>query len=223
MRVLGRATQRHDTGQGWRGSRGVSWGLGLLGLILAIAGYFEPWVPHGTSALVVTGFELVEFVKFFPQVQGGAVPVIREMFLAPLLAAAILTGLMGYKWPIRPRGQAALVGLSALLALFALPPYEYLFAPPYRLQLVLAICAVVLVLLTPATRYLPRRVFGGLFALIALAGIGLALWQFALLHPLVVDLYGQSLGVGWGMVTCTMGFVLLLMRGMLAAAFAGKA
>ena len=39
--------------------------------MLAIVGYLGPWVPHKTAALTVTGLELAEFAKFFPQVQAA--------------------------------------------------------------------------------------------------------------------------------------------------------
>ncbi|HEY68130.1 MAG TPA: hypothetical protein G4N97_07665, partial [Thermoflexia bacterium] len=76
------------------GVRDSGFAIRLFGLVLVIAGYFGPWVGHKTAALTVTGPELSEFAKLFPQVQGGVVPVIRALFLTPLVAAAILLGLL---------------------------------------------------------------------------------------------------------------------------------
>jgi len=65
---------------------------------------------------------------------------------------------------------------------------------------------------------LPYRVWGGLIVLLALVGILPALWQFAAFHSRVAALYDEALGVGWGLVVCVLGFVLLLARGILAVA-----
>ena len=41
------------------------------------------------------------------------------------------------------------------------------------------------------------------------------MWQFALLHPLVVALYAVPIGLGWGLIGCAAGSVLLLLSGVL--------
>jgi hypothetical protein len=187
----------------------------LCGLVLAIAGYFGPWVPHETAALTVTGFELAEFAKFFPQVRGGLVPVVRVLFLAPVIAAAILLGLWINRHDVRATVRVVGTGCAVVLALAALPPYQYLFDPSYRAQLVLAVAGVGLVLLTPLAHRLPQRGRGILTALLALAGGVPALWQFALLRPLIAALYGEPVGLGWGVVVCTAGFALVLGGGIL--------
>ena len=58
---------------------------------------------------------------------------------------------------------------------------------------------------------------GLLAVLLVLGGILPALWQFAAFHPRVAALYDAALGVGWGLIVCVIGFVLLLVRGVLAA------
>jgi len=198
--------------------RGRPLGICLLGLALVLAGYFGPWVGHETAALTVTGFELAEFAKFFPQVQGGTVPVMRALFLTPPLAAAVLIGLLAHQPARRLIVCLAATALAALLALAALPPYEYLLDPLYRGQLALAVGGLLLVLLTPLARRLSRRARGGLVALLALTGALPALWQFALLRPLVVALYGGAIGLGWGVIVCTAGFAFLLSSGILQLA-----
>ena len=77
-------------------------GIWFLGFALVVVGYFGPWIPHETAALTVTGFELAEFAKFFPQVQGGVVPVTRGLFLTPIAAVAILLGLVVSRLAARP-------------------------------------------------------------------------------------------------------------------------
>jgi hypothetical protein len=46
----------------------------ILDLALAILGYFGPWVDHKTAALVLTGQDMGEFVKFLPEVRTGTAP-----------------------------------------------------------------------------------------------------------------------------------------------------
>jgi len=235
------------------GVRDSGFAIRLFGLVLVIAGYFGPWVGHKTAALTVTGPELSEFAKLFPQVQGGVVPVIRALFLTPLVAAAILLGLLANqlinrqisKSTNRQIGKSTnrqiskstnrqiskstnrlprtlLMLVAALFALAALPPYQYLLAPEYRGHLVLAAGGLLLVLLTPFAGRLPRRARSVLTALLALAGAVPALWQFVLLHPLVVALYDEPLGLGWGLVVCVVGFALVLISGFLQLATSGQ-
>jgi len=192
-------------------------GIFILGLILAALGYFGPWVPHKTSALTKTGLEMAEFAKFFPQVQSGAVAVTRGLFLAPLTAAAVLLGLAISRLVVRPILRLVSTGLPVLLALVALPPYGFYLAPDYRVHLILAVGGVVLVLLTLPAHRLPLRIWGVVVVTLALAGVVLALRQFALLHPLIVSLYGSPLAPGWGLAICVVGFALLLIGGICAA------
>jgi hypothetical protein len=175
----------------------------LVGLLLVVVGYFGPWIPHKAVALTVTGFELAEFTK--------TIPVTNELFLTPLVAAAILIGLSVHEAAGRLSIRLIGTAFAALLALSTLPPYEYIRDPQYRVQLILAAGGLLLVLLTFLTRRLARRAQGVLVAALALAGVVPALWQFVLLCPLVVALYNAPIGLGWGLVVCTAGFVLILL------------
>ena len=178
-------------------------------LSVALVGFFGPWIPHKTAALTVTGFELSELAKFFPEVQTGAVRLVRFLFLAPLIAVALLLGMWVHAHSSRRAVRVLVTGFAALLALAALPPYESLLVPEYAGQLRLALGGTLLVLLTPLTRPLrgrPRRVPVALLALVGPLG---ALSQFATLRPLVSALYRQPLGLGWGLVACMAGFGLI--------------
>jgi hypothetical protein len=213
----------------------------LLGLALVLVGHFGPWVPHETSALTVTGFELAEFAKFFPQVQGGTVPMRRELFYLPFVTALLLLALLAGRSAARrvrsPNpflSQSVVVPLcAAALLLIALLPYSIVDAarqalttpasfvpdPQYTGQLTLVIVGVVLTLLAPLARRLPRRAWGVLIALLALVGAVSPVYQFARLRPLVVALYDspRPSGLGWGLIVCVAGFVLLGACGVLVA------
>jgi hypothetical protein len=209
--------------------------LRLLGLALVFIGYFGPWLPHRTAALSVTGFELAEFAKFFPQVQGGVVAIYRSLFYTPLVVAFVLLGILASQSTMRV--VRLIVPLFAVVVLLAaILPYPVVdgvrhalstrspltLDPQYMGHLGLLLVGSVLSLLTPLAGQLPRRVRGVLVLLLAIAGGALAGWQVALLRPLVDALYGVRLGMGWGLVTCMVGFGLLLLSSACAVAGAER-
>lgn len=204
--------------------------LYLLGLALVVAGYFGPWVPHKTAALTVTGLELAEFAKFFPQVQGGTVPINRALFYLPFVAASILLVLFVSRSTARPV-RWIVPPVIAVLLLVALLPYPiidsvrhalatrsaFVVDPQYTGHLTLIIVGIILTLLTPLAGRLPLPVQSILVVLLALVGAVPTLWQFVLLRPLVVALYDSPIGLGWGLIVCVAGFGLLLLSGILTA------
>ncbi len=182
-----------------------------LALALVIIGYLGPWIPHKAVGLTVTGAELAGFARLFDSPH-----ITRELFFTPLLAAAILLGLLVNRPTDKPPKQLLrilLTLLAALLALAALPPHQFLRDLGYRRQLMLALVGAGLALSTFLARRLPQRAWGVLVSLVALAGIIPALWQFARFRPLVATLYGRPVGVGWGLIVCAIGFALLLACG----------
>ena len=215
-------------------SRVSGFGFYLLGLAFVVVGYFGTWVPHKTAALTVTGFELAKFAKFFPQVQGGVVPVTRVLFYFPLVAASVLLALFGQfvvgQSTIRPVRWIVPLCAAALL-LVALLPYAvvesvrnalaaraaFVVDPQYAGHLALVVVGMALTLLAPLAGRLPRRVQSVLIVLLALVGAVPALWQFVVLRPLVIALYNRPMRLGWGLIVCTAGFGLLVLSGILAA------
>ena len=212
----------------FRSSRASRW-LVWLGLVLGIVGYFGPWVDHATAALTVTGFEMAEFCKFFPQVQGGTLQLTRALFYLPLVTAAILLALAVGRSNARC-GRWIVPLCIAVTLLAALLPYSvvdglrqaiaagapFVPDPQYARQTVLVVAGVLLVLLSPLARRIATRAWGLALVLLALVGAVPALVQFARLRPLVVALYDRPPGLGWGLVTCVAGFALLLAAGILA-------
>jgi hypothetical protein len=181
----------------------------LLASALILVGFFGPWVAHRTAALTVTGYELSEFAKFFPQVQGGVVPVRRILFVTPLFAATISLALVVHRSKGRPFFRFGGTVLTALLGLAVLPPYQSLLEPAYRPQLILVGVGLLLTLSTPLTGRLSERVRSMLFLLVALIGIIPALWQYVLLRPLIGGLYEARILPDWGIIVCLVGFLLL--------------
>ena len=186
----------------------------FVGSVLVVIGFFGPWVAHSTAALTVTGYELSEFAKFFPQVQGGTVPVRRGLFVTPLLAGVISLALSFRHAGRSPLLQLGASTMTALLALVALPPFQAILEPQYRLQLILVAGSVPLTIATVLARQLSEDVRGMLVLLLVLGGAIPALWQAAMLHPLVLDLYGRPVWPGWGLIASAIGFLILLGTGL---------
>ena len=184
-------------------------------LLIALAGYLGPWIPHKTAALTVTGFELAEFAKFFPQVQGGTVPVDRMLFYLPLVAVAVLAAWYGVRWarwlpPVLVAGLVMLITPysvldAARLSITANAPFTP--DPAYLEQLLIVVGGAALTLAAYRVAGLPARVRRGLRLGLAVVSLGAALWQFALVYPLFAALYGHPTGVGWGVFVCAAGLV----------------
>jgi hypothetical protein len=198
----------------------------LLGTVLVIAGCFGPWVPHRSAALTVTGYELAEFAKFFPEVQGGVISINRPLFYFPFVAALLLAAYFSGRSAIRSVHLVASLSVAGIF-LVALLPYSAVDGARHALaarssvaldsntrnRLTLTFTGIALALMAPLARRLSRRVQGSVVALVALIGVAPALWQFALLRPLIVELYDVPLVLGWGVIVCGIGAALLLFSG----------
>src|ERR1700741_4715779 len=95
-----------------------------VALVLALIGYFGPWVAHPVAGLVITGLDLGEYVKFLPEVREGTIAIWRPGFYAPLVAvsaAALLAAYrrdFGFAWWLR----YPLLALTAIAAFNLVPP-----------------------------------------------------------------------------------------------------
>ncbi|TEU13555.1 MAG: hypothetical protein E3J21_18350 [Anaerolineales bacterium] len=211
----------------------------ILGLALAIVGYFGPWVDHKTAALVLTGQDTGEFVKFLPEVRAGAVPMIREFFYIPPFAAALcLILLMANKRLAYPLVARAVMLLAVLgLAWAMLPPVwtpQLLVTAEFRKQTVAIAFCLLLLIVHPMLRYLPSRRCPepvacpehsrreGLTAValrhaqdiammvLAFLGAVFPLWQFFAIREAVNRAYGWPVQVGWGLWGTVLGFLIVV-------------
>jgi hypothetical protein len=192
----------------------ASWLL-LLGGLLTLAGYLSPWIDHHAAALIVTGLDLGEYVKFLPAVRQVRVTVWREGFYLPLVAVSLTLSMhcyradLRYPWPI----QAGILGLAAVAALNLLPPAwtpTLLLTPEFRLQtMTLGIC-LSSIILSPFLAQTPRVVVLAFCVLLILLALFFPLVNFLFILPDVATLYRQPLSPGWGVYTSTMGLLLLL-------------
>ncbi len=192
----------------------LRWGLPAAGL-LALAGYFGPWVGHPAAGLVVTGLDLGEYVKFLPGVRSGATPLWREGFYAPLAAVSLAWSLhayrgeLGYPWWAR----AALLAGAIAAALNLLPPAwtpQRLLTPEFRLQTAVLAACLVAVACSPLLALLPRWPAALPPAAAALAGLWFPARGFLAVLPEIGGLYNKPLHPAWGMYVLPAGLVALL-------------
>jgi len=203
----------------------------VLGLALAIMGYFGPWVDHKTAALVLTGQDMGEFVKFLPEVRAGTASMIREFFYLPPFAAALgLILLMpskrlAYPLPVRAVMLVAVLGLAWAM----LPPVwtpQLLVTAEFRKQTGAIVFCLLLLIVHPVLRSLTsrrchepaacpehgRREGLTAVALMVLALLGTVppLWQFFAIREAVNRAYGWPVQVGWGLWVTVLGFLIVM-------------
>jgi hypothetical protein len=181
---------------------GPRWQLLIFATLVALAGYFGPWVPHRAAGLVVTGLDLAEYVKFLPEVNSGQIRVERILFYLPLFVASLTAGLLAGRrnFPIWVRVLLALAAIPIALAM--LPPAwkpSDLFTPEYRWQaLAIAVCVAVALPGVAFTRYLPSRIILLMIAVTAVTAAVLPANSFLQIHPAITAVYHQPLHLGWG-------------------------
>jgi hypothetical protein len=185
-----------------------------LGWVLAAAGYYGPWIAHGTAALTLSGVDMAEFVKFLPGVFDGSLQVTRQLLYLPPLAVVVSVALLvrsqrlHYPWPLR----TLMLALAVPVSLQLLPPawsFASLMTAEFRLQTVaLGVSWVSLAGFWLWGR-LPRWLTGSLSAALSLAAIGLSAWQLTIVKPAIDEVYGSPQPVGWGFYLCMAGLAIM--------------
>jgi hypothetical protein len=187
----------------------------LIGIALVLVGYWGPWVNHKTAALVLSGLDMAEFVKFLPGVRAGTEFMIRELFYLPLLAAALCLALIGsnrhFRYPLWAR--AIMVIIAIVLAIIVLPPYpdilQALSSDEFRRQFLAGAGCLAIIVASLLYRHLPRAIVAGLLTAVSLAGATLPLWQFFSIRSALDGVYGQPIHIGWGLWLTAAGFLVV--------------
>jgi hypothetical protein len=199
--------------------------LTLVGVALAILGFYGPWVTtsRNIAALTYNALDLAEFSKFIVRARLGTIT--REMFLIPLVAAALALAL----WASRPNHPSrvlryTLTFAAAVFTLIPLPPYLPGTSPLSFLSLVAyrsaedrgAFWLSVAGLLGVALIFVwGQRIAGRwrsiAFVALALMGAVPPAWEFFVrVLPAISAVNGSPASPAWGFFTAMTGFALVL-------------
>jgi hypothetical protein len=183
--------------------------ISLSTLLVALAGYWSPWLSHPAAALRLSGYDLAEWVTFLPGVRDGSLPLSRLIFLLPLACLALLVGLAAHAGPRRNSWRALLPAsaggwglwaLAAVCGLLVLPPYEAFrnpeYWPEYQTQFWVTCISLAGV---AASGLAPRQAVGWLQIALAAAGAGCGAWALLTLRPAANELLNATwpVGLGW--------------------------
>jgi len=195
----------------WLGPR---WLIPLGGL-LALIGYFGPWVNHRAAGLVVTGLDLGEYVKFLPAVRGGQLMLWREGFYLPLVAVSLTFSMhafrkpLRYPWPIR----ALLLALAMVAALNLLPPAwtpALLTTPEFQMQTAALVICLLAAGFSPFLALMPQPLPKIIVIGLSIGALWFPISGFLRVLPLISALYNHPLQPGWGMFGLGLGLIILI-------------
>ena len=188
----------------------------LTGVALALIGYWGPWVDHKTAALVLSGLDMAEFVKFLPGVRAGTEPMIRELFYLPPLAAALCLALLGSNraWRDLLCARTIMVVVAIALAVVVLPPYPFVLqalgSDEFRRQFLMATGCLAVIGGMLLYRRLSKTIVAGLLIAISLLGAIPPVWQFLSIRSALDSVYGQPIHIGWGLWLMAVGFLVIV-------------
>jgi hypothetical protein len=199
----------------------------LLGVALAILGWYAPWVTtqRQLAALTFNALDLTEVCKFV--VRAGIANITREWFLVPIIAAALALAL----WASQASSiwRYGLTGVAALLSLVPLPPFSSGMSPLTFLSLVawhsvedrfsfwssvVGLMGVTLVFV------LGQRIRGRwrdlVFITFALVGTLPVVRELSLrVLPALAELYASPALPTWGFFVAMVGFALVIVSALM--------
>ncbi len=218
-------------------------GYRRVALLLALVGYWLPWLTHPAAALRLNGYELSEWITFLPGVRDGSSPLNRLVFLLPLAGLALLCALAAAQptatLSLPPLGAAppptppARTGLAAFLptlagpsgwlflllglgcAFVVFPPYSYLLTAyaDQEYQLQLLVAAVTLIAVFVVT-FLPGDLGAALQTALAAGALAVAAWALLTVRPEARELLAAPWNIGLGWWVMLAGFGWLALLGL---------
>ncbi len=197
-------------------------GFVSAGLLLALVGFWLPWLAHPAAALNLNGYELAEWVTLMPEGQAGAAPLNRLTFLAPCACLTVLFGLAAAR-SRRDRARVprswlgwGLLTAALLSASAVFPYYPYFLTAPADLNSEFFVqfwVAAASLLAVAITFLLPDEANDLLQIALGLAGAGLAVWSLTALTPLARSALGLDWRWGPGWAAVLLGFAVVLVDG----------
>ncbi len=192
--------------------------LAPLGIVIGMIGYWAPWVNHRSVALILTGPDMGEFVKFLPAVRAGTEVMIRPLFYLPPFGAAVALIFLAANKDLNYASLLRTIMLLSVipLSLALLPPVftpGLLLSAEFRVQFAALILCLVLLVGQNLFRPLPLKVLAALLSLLALVVVVLPGWQFLSVRQALDKVYGQPVTLGWGLWVTGLGFLIVLTAG----------
>ncbi len=191
-----------------------------LGALLALVGYFGPWIGNPVAGLVVIGLDMGEYVKFLPSILDGSIQVWREGFYLPLVAVSLALSLQAFRkerrygWATR----AVLIAVAIIAALNLLPPAwtpQRMLTQEFRLQFFAIVFLLAAVALSPFLALLPQKAAGAAMAIMALAATAVPIIGFLRVLPDISLVYNRPQSAGWGLYVMLLGLMILAVLGMM--------
>lgn len=202
---------------GWK--RHVQVGL-LAAWVIALVGYFGPWVGRRAAALAWNAYDLFDLLRLLPEIETGALSVNLQTLRLPLVGVAVLLPMLLVDVRSVWRIGGAFVGAG--LALATLPPYPEIVSAwrtpgwcvPFWWGVGAMLAAGIAIWAAPRLgRYRPWL----LLAWLAVTTLPAAA-TFARLLPALRTLHAAPIGPGWGFWVCMGGLgcvaVLLWIQGL---------
>jgi len=150
-----------------------------------------PWVYHRAAALVLTGLDLPDFVRFMGAAGAPLVRPLQVAFALPLLAAAATLAIAVWSVDVSVWFRAAALAVGVWLVSAAVSPLERTG------EFALAAAVVIGVWLAAAVLRPPAAIARWTACLTGMASGLVTLWQFAQAAPAMGTLYGHlTWGVG---------------------------
>lgn len=184
----------------------------LAAWLLALVGYFGPWIAHHSAALAWNAFDLFDLLRLLPHIETGALVVNLYALRLPLVGLALWLPLL---LSAAPRGVGIVAGaLGAGLALATLPPYPQIVgawsAPGWRVPFWWGVAGLLgaLVLGLWARELRGARPWVGL-AWGALTGLPAGV-TLARLLPALREVYAAPVQPGWGFWCAALGWLALM-------------
>lgn len=209
-----RLNREQPTAASWR-----AW-LVLVGLVLATACYYLPWVTHQTAGFTMNAFDLAEWASLHPAVRSSTPPMLTSFLLRMPQLALVFAFTLAANRLADARARWLMRGVAVLPLLRFIPPAEFFTRatddPNYRQMALLTSLGIGLVVLSILVQRMPTRWQNGLSSLALLGGVSSGWWGLSRTR-LLLDNFEIAVRTGPGIVGLTVisaGVILVLWWGL---------
>lgn len=189
----------------------VRLGVLFVAWMVALVGYFGPWIGQKAAALAWNAYDLFDLLRLLPEIETGALSLYLQALRLPLVGLAVLLPVI----LAETNGFWRLIGglLGAGLALSTLPPYPEIVdawrTPGWRIPfwwgVGAMIASIAAIWIAPKLR---RYRWWLTLAWIAVTGLP-AVATMRRLMPAIRNLYITQVNIGWGFWLCMLSFCIL--------------